>query len=136
MTTYECLAAFTERNTRASTLSGNSAGACSLMFLALCSWVYCFKISSHAIHLAFAELEFSGVKSLSRFITFTLHTHTYVYIYIYIHIYMLYYIVLYYIIYIYIYKYIYIYIYIYIHTYMDVYAAILSVLITASGLQG
>jgi hypothetical protein len=35
VTTHECLAAFTERNTRASTLfPGNNAGACSLKFLA------------------------------------------------------------------------------------------------------
>jgi hypothetical protein len=59
--TNECRAAFTERSTRSCTLIGNNIGARSLNY-------FCFgkNFSSRAIYLVFADLAFSGVKSLSR----------------------------------------------------------------------
>jgi hypothetical protein len=45
--------------------SGNNAGACCLNALTFCP-AQSFGLSSHAIYLAFAELEFSNMKSLSR----------------------------------------------------------------------
>jgi hypothetical protein len=59
--TNECRAAFTERSTRSCTLFGNNTGARSLNFL-----YFGTDFSSRAIYLVFADLAFSGVKSLSR----------------------------------------------------------------------
>jgi len=65
--TNECRAAFTERSTRSCTLFGNNTGARSLNFL-----YFGTDFSSRAIYLVFADLAFSGVKSLSRKIFFFL----------------------------------------------------------------
>jgi ADP-ribosylglycohydrolase len=63
--TNKCRAAFTESNTCSSTHSGNNVGACCLIF-AVAVFGLQLHFSAHAIYLTFAELGFSGVKSLSR----------------------------------------------------------------------
>jgi hypothetical protein len=59
--TNKCWAAFTERYTYSNAQSGNNVGACSLN-----SFYFCIYFSTHAIHLTFADLESSNIKSLSR----------------------------------------------------------------------
>ena len=59
--TNECWAAFTERSTRSCTLFGNNTGA-----RCLYCWYFGTNVTTRAIYLVFADLAFSGVKSLSR----------------------------------------------------------------------